>query len=83
MAESKMPKISSEPKKWHNSYKRKNHIQIYKAYMTKDRTTGLSLVLRITYMALQTASSKMLMFAFPSMLTPAILMHSKMHSYVL
>lgn len=51
--------------------------------MTKDRTTGLSLVLRITYMALQTASSKMLMFAFPSMLTPAILMHSKMHSYVL
>lgn len=34
-------------------------------------------------MALQTASYKMLVFVFPSMLTSATLMHSKMHSYIL
>lgn len=51
--------------------------------MTKDRVSGLSLVLRVTYMAPQTASYKMLVFVFPSMLTSATLMHSKMHSYIL
>lgn len=50
--------------------------------MTKGRVSGLSSVIRITYMALEIASYKTLVFVFPSVLLSAIVMHSELYSYV-
>jgi len=50
--------------------------------MTKGRISGLLSVIRITCMALETASYETLVFVFPSVLLSAIVMQNELYSYV-
>lgn len=50
--------------------------------MTKGRVSALLSVVRTTYMALENASYKTLVFLLPSVLLSTTVMHNELHSYV-